>query len=131
MTKTEVTGQITGRIIVTPNPVCFGQRCVVSWDTNDPAGAEVRVSTGANDEKLVAKGGKSGQVEIPWIADSTVYEFRLYPRSGPAVAIDSVKARREIDRAGVQRSRGDAGGVLGRPDRDGQLQVGTAATPRR
>jgi len=99
VTKTEVTGQITGRIIVTPNPVCFGQRCVVSWDTNDPAGAEVRVSTGANDEKLVAKGGKSGQVEIPWIADSTVYEFRLYPRSGPAVAIDSVKARREIDSA--------------------------------
>ena len=99
MTKTEVTGQITGRIIVTPNPVCFGQRCVVSWDTNDPAGAEVRVSTGANDEKLVAKGGKSGQVEIPWIADSTVYEFRLYPRSGPTVAIDSVKARREIDSA--------------------------------
>jgi hypothetical protein len=95
----EVTGQITGRIIVTPNPVCFGQRCVVSWDTNDPAGAEVRVSTGANDEKLVAKGGKSGQVEIPWIADSTVYEFRLYPRSRPAVAIDSVKARREIDSA--------------------------------
>jgi len=99
VTKTEVTGQITGRIIVTPNPVCFGQRCVVSWDTNDPAGAEVRVSTGANDEKLVAKGGKSGQVEIPWIADSTVYEFRLYPRSGPTVAIDSVKARREIDSA--------------------------------
>jgi hypothetical protein len=99
VTKTEVTGQITGRIIVTPNPVCFGQRCVVSWDTNDPAGAEVRVSTGANDERLVAKGGKSGQVEIPWIADSTVYEFRLYPRSRPAVAIDSVNARREIDSA--------------------------------
>ena len=99
MTKTEVTGQITGRIIVNPNPVFFGQRCVVSWDTNDPAGAEVRVSTGANDERLVAKGGKSGQVDIPWIAESTVYEFRLYPRSHPAVAIDSVNARREIESA--------------------------------
>jgi hypothetical protein len=97
--KTEVKGQITGKITASPNPVCFGQRCVISWDTNDPAGAEVRVSTGTNDEKLVTQGGKSGQVEIPWIADSTVYEFRLYPASRPVVAIDSVKARREIESA--------------------------------
>lgn len=99
MTKTEPALQITGKIAVTPNPVCFGQRCVLSWETNDPAGAEVRVSTGGNDEKLVAQGGPSGRVEIPWIADSTVYEFRLYAASRPAVAIDSVKARREIESA--------------------------------
>ena len=72
---------------------------MVSWETNDPAGAEVRVSSGANDEKLVTQGGMSGQVEIPWIAASTVYEFRLYPSSRPTVALDSVKARREIDSA--------------------------------
>lgn len=99
MTKTEVAGQITGKITVTPNPVCFGQRCVVFWETNDPAGAQVRVSTGANDEKLVTQGGPSGQVEIAWIADSTVYEFRLYPASRPTTAIDSIKARREIESA--------------------------------
>jgi Methyltransferase domain len=97
--KTEATGQITGKITAIPNPICFGQRCVVSWNTNDPAGAEVRVSTGANDEKLVAQGGTSGQVEIPWIANSTVYEFRLYAASRPDVAIDSVKARRGIESA--------------------------------
>lgn len=97
--KTQAKGQITGKINASPNPICFGQRCVVSWDTNDPAGAEVRVSTGGNDEKLVAQGGRSGQVEIPWIADATVYEFRLYPASRPEVAIDSVKARREIETA--------------------------------
>src|SRR4030095_5912641 len=89
----------TESIIVTPNPVCFGQRCVVSWNTNDPRGAEVRVSTGANEEKLVAKGGRSGQVEIPWIANSTLYEFRLYSASRPDVPIDSVKARRDIESA--------------------------------
>jgi len=72
---------------------------VISWDTNDPAGAEVRVSTGPNDEKLVTQGGKSGQVEIPWITDSTVYEFRLYAASRPNVALDSVRARREIESA--------------------------------
>jgi hypothetical protein len=72
---------------------------MISWDTNDPAGAEVRVSTGPGDEKLVTQGGKSGQVEIPWITDSTVYEFRLYAASRLDVALDSVKARREIESA--------------------------------
>jgi hypothetical protein len=99
VTKTEVAGQITGKITVTPNPVCFGQRCVVLWETNDPAGAEVRVSTAANGEKLVTQGRPSGQVEIPWIVDSTVYEFRLYPISRPDIAIDSVTARLEIESA--------------------------------
>lgn len=95
----ELTEQITGKITASPNPICFGQCCVVSWETNDPAGVEVRVSAGANDEKLVAQGGVSGQVEIPWIVGSTVYEFRLYPASRPDAAIDSVKARREIESA--------------------------------
>ena len=72
---------------------------MISWNTNDPAGAEVRVSTGPDHEKLVTQGGKSGQVEIPWITDSTVYEFRLYAASRPNVALDSVRARREIESA--------------------------------
>jgi predicted O-methyltransferase YrrM len=96
--KTETTGHITGKIRATPNPICFGQRCIISWETNDPAGAEVRLATGINDEKAVAQ-GESGQMEIPWIVDSTVYEFRLYPASRPDVAIDSVKARRHIESA--------------------------------
>jgi predicted O-methyltransferase YrrM len=95
----ESTGQITGKITASPNSICFGQRCVISWDTNDPAGAEVRVSTGPDDEKLVIQGEKSGHVEIPWITDSTVYEFRLYAASRPDVRLDSVKARRNIESA--------------------------------
>jgi len=97
--KTEPTGEITGKINANPNPLFFGQRCVISWETNDPAGAEIRVSTGTDDEKLVTQGGPSGHVEIPWIKDSRVYEFRLYSASSPEVAIDSVKARREIESA--------------------------------
>ena len=77
MNKTEPTGEITGKINANPNPLFFGQRCVISWETNDPAGAEIRVSTGTDDEKLVTQGGPSGHVEIPWINDSKVYEFRL------------------------------------------------------
>ena len=96
MNKTEPTGEITGKINANPNPLFFGQRCVISWETNDPAGAEIRVSTGTDDEKLVTQGGSSGHVEIPWINDSKVYEFRLYAASSPEVAIDSVKARRDI-----------------------------------
>jgi predicted O-methyltransferase YrrM len=96
VTNTEQGEQITGEISANPNPLCFGQRCVVSWDTNDPAGAEVRVSTGPNDEQLVARGGGTGHFEIPWMTDSNVYEFRLYPASRPGTAIASVKARREM-----------------------------------
>ena len=99
MNKTEPTGELTGKIYANPNPLFFGQRCVVSWETNDPAGAEIRVSTEANDERLVTKGGSFGQVEIPWIKDSKVYEFRLYASSSPEVAIDSVKTRRDIESA--------------------------------
>ena len=99
MNKTEATGEITGKINANPNPLFFGQRCAISWETNDPAGAEIRVLTGNDDEKLVTQGGPSGQVEIPWINDSKVYEFRLYAASRPEVAIDSVKARREIESA--------------------------------
>jgi len=95
--KTEPTGKITGKINASPNPLLFGQRCVISWETNDPAGAEVRVLTGTDDEKLVTKGGLSGQVEIPWIKDSQVYEFRLYAASDPEIAIDSIRTKREID----------------------------------
>jgi Methyltransferase domain len=97
--ETDVTGQITGKITAHPNPLFFGQRCVISWETNDPAGAEVRVATGPDDEQLVAQGGQSGHVEIPWITDSKVYEFRLYAASRPEVAIESVKARRQIESA--------------------------------
>jgi len=56
---------------------------VISWETNDPDAAEIRVSTGTNEEKLVRQGGTSGHVEIPWINDSKVYEFRLYVASSP------------------------------------------------
>src|SRR5215472_19174366 len=99
--NTEPTGEITGKIDANPNPLFFGQRCVISWETNDPAGAEIRVSTGADDEQLVAQGGTSGHVEIPWISDSKAYEFRLYAASRPDVALDSVKARRSIESAPV------------------------------
>jgi len=97
--KTEPTGEITGKINTNPSPLLFGQPCVISWETNDPAGAEIRVLTGTDDEKLVTKGGSSGQVEIPWIKDSKVYEFRLYASSSPEVAIDSVKTKRDIESA--------------------------------
>jgi hypothetical protein len=92
---------ITGKIIATPNPVSFGQgNVVISWETNDPVGAEVRVSTSPGDEKLVSQSkGQSGQMEIPWIVDSTIYDFRLYAASQPETPIDSVQVRRALDSA--------------------------------
>jgi Methyltransferase domain len=93
---------VTGKITACPNPVYFGQNCtVISWQTDDPAGAEVRVLPGTNEEQLVTRKAKSGQVEIPWIKDSGLYEFRLYGASQPDVALDSVKVRRAIESAPV------------------------------
>ena len=71
---------------------------VISWETNDPAGGEVRVSTSPGEEKLVSR-RQSGRKEIPWIVDSTVYDFRLYAASQPETPVDSVKVRRDLDSA--------------------------------
>jgi len=95
--KREPTGEITGKITASPNPISFGQRCVISWNTNDPAGAEVRVSTSPGSEKLLSKGPSAGQAEIPWITDSVTYDFRLYAASQPGNPIDAVKVKRDLD----------------------------------
>jgi hypothetical protein len=98
----ERTEKITGKIRASPNPLPFGQSCVViSWEANDPAGAEVRVSNSSGGEKLVSKGQNSGRTEIPWIAGSRIYDFRLYAASQPDTPIDSVKVKRDLDSSWV------------------------------
>src|SRR5438874_385390 len=90
--------EITGKISANPNPVSFGQGSVtISWETNDPSGAEIRVSTGPDDEKPVSQVGRAGQLEVPWIVDSKIYDFRLYAASWPDKPIDSVKVKRDLD----------------------------------
>ena len=98
MKNTTQAGQITGKISAKPNPVSFGQGNVtISWETNDPSGAEIRVSTGPDDEKPVSQVGRAGQIEVPWIVDSRIYDFRLYAASWPDEPIDSVKVKRDPD----------------------------------
>lgn len=99
MKKAQRTGEITGKISASPNPLPFGQSCVViSWETNDPAGGEVRVSISAKEEKLVSK-MRSGQTEIPWIADSKTYDFRLYGASRPDTPVASVQVKPDLEPA--------------------------------
>jgi len=39
-------GEITGKIDANPNPISFGEaHVVISWETDDPTGAEIRVLT--------------------------------------------------------------------------------------
>ncbi len=104
MSDTNATEPVIGKITASPNPVHFGQGAVlISWETNDPAGGEVRVSTSAGDEKLVIKTKKqSGQAEISWITGSTIYEFRLYGASDPNSLIDSVRVSRDFTTASKQ-----------------------------
>jgi hypothetical protein len=95
VSKTNRTGEITGRINANPNPISLGQGNVeISWETNDPAGAELRVCMSSGEEKLVSR-GHSGTVEIPWIEQSAEYNFRVYGISQPDVPLDTVKVRRE------------------------------------
>jgi hypothetical protein len=98
VSNTKQPGKITGKISANPNPVPFGQgTAVIAWETNDPAGVQVRVSTSPDEEKLVIKASRSGQAEIPWIVDSTIYDFRLYTGSQPDTLIDSIKVRRDFE----------------------------------
>jgi hypothetical protein len=99
----ERTGKITGTIDANQNPVFFGQgNVVIWWETNDPTGGEVRVSTSAGDEKLVSKSsGQSGRTEIPWIVGSTVYDFRLCAASKAEAPVDSMQVRRAIGSAPI------------------------------
>jgi Methyltransferase domain len=98
VSNTKEAGEISGKIDANPNPISFGQaRVVISWETDDPVGAEIRVLTAPGDEKLLSRGHQSGQVEIPWIVDSRIYDFRLYAASRPDMPIDSVKVRRDLD----------------------------------
>jgi hypothetical protein len=97
VSNTNPAGAIVGKINADPNPIPFGQGCVlISWETNDPAGAEVRVATYLGKEKVVSQ-GRSGQTEIRWIVGSSAYDFRLYVASQPTTPIDSVKVRRDFE----------------------------------
>ena len=96
MSNTKPAGAIVGKVNAEPNPVPFGQSSVViSWETNDPTGGEIRVATSTRDEKLVTRGGGSGRVEIDWVMDSKEYEFRLYPASRPDRPVDSIRLKRD------------------------------------
>ncbi|MGC2351789.1 MAG: hypothetical protein WA496_00185, partial [Candidatus Udaeobacter sp.] len=96
MSNTKPAAHITGKISAHPNPISFGQGCVlISWEANDPAGAEVRVSTSPGKEKVVSQ-GPSGQIEIPWIVGSTAYDFRLYGASRPDTPVASLQVRRDF-----------------------------------
>lgn len=96
MSNTKPAGTIAGKINADPNPIPFGQGGVlISWETNDPAGAELRVCVSSGKEKLVSR-GQSGMVEIPWIEQSTEYHFQVYGASQPDVPLDTVKVRREF-----------------------------------
>jgi Methyltransferase domain len=96
---------VTGKIVATPNPIPPGERsCVISWETNDPAGAEVRVSTQGDAEKLVSR-GRSGSAEISWIEDLIEYQFRLYAASQREMLLDTAKVQRSAHQLQAKLSK--------------------------
>jgi hypothetical protein len=95
---------ITGKIGAKPNPIPFleGSSTVICWETDDPEGAEVRVSTATDENKLVSR-GRSGSYQVPWIVGTSDYNFDLYGSTQPA---------RRLDRVTVRRSRSSLERVL-------------------
>lgn len=85
---------ITGKITARPNPISpLSGSCKIIWETNDPLGAEVHVSTPKEGDKLVSR-GNAGSVEVDWIAGSTAYGFELYGLSDGDKCLDRVTVRR-------------------------------------
>jgi len=55
VSNTERARAITGKISANPNPIPLGEGYVlISWETNDQARAEIRVSTSPGYEQLVS-----------------------------------------------------------------------------
>src|ERR1051325_5756632 len=48
----------------------------ITWQTNDPLGAELRVFTATDGDKLVSRGG-SGSLQVDWILPERHYTFSL------------------------------------------------------
>jgi len=96
VSKGKLPGEITGRIVATPNPIPFGEgsKATISWQTTDPAGAEVRVLIPTGGEKLVSR-GNGGSVVVPWIQPRSGFEFRLYSGSEPSRLLDRVTVRHD------------------------------------
>ena len=86
---------ITGEITAAPNPIPpLAAGCTtISWETNDPLGAEIHVLTPDDGEKLVAR-GTSGRTDISWIAASKTYTFHLYGSSEPNRSLAQVTVER-------------------------------------
>ncbi len=85
MSKVASAAVINGKIAAAPNPIPpVARGCTkITWETNDPLGAEIHVATPDEGEKLVAS-GTTGHADISWIAPSKSYTFHLYGRANPA-----------------------------------------------
>lgn len=91
MTATAITGKITAQ--PNPIPLAGGSNTRIAWETNDPLGAEVHVSTPEEGGKLVARGA-GGSVTINWIAASRLYRFDLFGSTEPDRRLDQITVRR-------------------------------------
>lgn len=88
---------ITGKILVTPNPVPAepGARATLQWEVSALEGAEVYVSESGAPERLFAR-ERNGSVELEWIQAGSEYLFRLYSLTEPRQVLDSVVVQRSV-----------------------------------
>ena len=87
---------ITGSIAANPNPIpCANTKgTTIAWETNDPLGAEVRVSIPGQPDKLFGRGHK-GSVAVEWITAANLYRFDLYGLTQRELCLGHVIVRRK------------------------------------
>ena len=114
-----------------PNPVPppDGSITKITWETNDPGGAEVRVSLSGEPEKLVSR-GPSGSVEVSWITESQPYRFNLYGSTDPARCLDHVSVQRTYRSIARIPSQAAADTTAGNLDLDELAHFIAKAVPR-
>jgi hypothetical protein len=81
----EITGTVTVRREVSPNSWIPPS---VEWQTNDPLGGEIRVSS-ADGEKVVTRGTK-GSTPLHWVRPDRSYSLLLYSLTEPKRKLASV-----------------------------------------
>lgn len=84
---------IVGKLTAFPNPVPLeaGSKTYLKWETTSPASAEIYVSEGGPDERLVCRGA-SGFFEVSGLRPGVDYCFRLYG-GGDRKLLDETEVR--------------------------------------
>jgi Methyltransferase domain len=94
---------ITGKIAAKAGSVFStkANEATITWETNDPQGAEIYLITPRQGKKLISK-GRGGSVRLPWVTPVHRWRFELYSVSRPEQCLDHVEIPHRADPLGSE-----------------------------